>query len=161
MKNSKLKFSEYMQNISRSKSFGKFVLIVYVWLGILSIYSILHSHFLNAKSVLMKLKSISIRNISSLFQLCQPSYCQWWQSTTYFPRKYVGLDFMIFKREIMNILTLTSGHTHMIHSNEWQSNHTVPVFMSCKDQTFGPMKAKDWKGMISAECFCLSNLHEF
>ena len=29
MKNSKLKFSEYMQNISRSKSFGKFVLIVY------------------------------------------------------------------------------------------------------------------------------------
>ena len=28
MKNSKLKFSEYMQNISRSKSFGKFVLIV-------------------------------------------------------------------------------------------------------------------------------------
>ena len=27
MKNSKLKFSEYMQNISRSKSFGKFVLI--------------------------------------------------------------------------------------------------------------------------------------
>ena len=30
MKNSKLKFSEYMQNISRSKSFGKFVLIGYV-----------------------------------------------------------------------------------------------------------------------------------
>ena len=30
MKNSKLKFCEYMQNISRSKSFGKFVLIVYV-----------------------------------------------------------------------------------------------------------------------------------
>ena len=30
MKNSKLKFSEYMQNISRSKSFGKFVLIVLV-----------------------------------------------------------------------------------------------------------------------------------
>ena len=29
MKNSKLKFSEYMQNISRSKSFGKFVLIVF------------------------------------------------------------------------------------------------------------------------------------
>ena len=29
MKNSKLKFSEYMQNIIRSKSFGKFVLIVY------------------------------------------------------------------------------------------------------------------------------------
>ena len=29
MKNSKLKFSEYMQNISRSKSFSKFVLIVY------------------------------------------------------------------------------------------------------------------------------------
>ena len=29
MKNSKLKFSEYMQNIGRSKSFGKFVLIVY------------------------------------------------------------------------------------------------------------------------------------
>ena len=28
MKNTKLKFSEYMQNISRSKSFGKFVLIV-------------------------------------------------------------------------------------------------------------------------------------
>ena len=28
MKNSKLKFSEYMQNISRSKSLGKFVLIV-------------------------------------------------------------------------------------------------------------------------------------
>ena len=28
MKNSKLKFIEYMQNISRSKSFGKFVLIV-------------------------------------------------------------------------------------------------------------------------------------
>ena len=28
MKNSKQKFSEYMQNISRSKSFGKFVLIV-------------------------------------------------------------------------------------------------------------------------------------
>ena len=28
MKNSKVKFSEYMQNISRSKSFGKFVLIV-------------------------------------------------------------------------------------------------------------------------------------
>ena len=28
MKNSKLKFSEYMQNISRSKSFGKFVIIV-------------------------------------------------------------------------------------------------------------------------------------
>ena len=28
MKNSKLKFSEYMQNISRPKSFGKFVLIV-------------------------------------------------------------------------------------------------------------------------------------
>ena len=28
MKNSKLKFSEYMQNISRAKSFGKFVLIV-------------------------------------------------------------------------------------------------------------------------------------
>ena len=28
MKNSKLKVSEYMQNISRSKSFGKFVLIV-------------------------------------------------------------------------------------------------------------------------------------
>ena len=28
MKNAKLKFSEYMQNISRSKSFGKFVLIV-------------------------------------------------------------------------------------------------------------------------------------
>ena len=30
MKNSKLKFSEYMQNISSSKSFGKFVLIVYL-----------------------------------------------------------------------------------------------------------------------------------
>ena len=30
MKNSKLKFSEYMQNISMSKSFGKFVLIVIV-----------------------------------------------------------------------------------------------------------------------------------
>ena len=29
MKNSKLKFSEYMQNISRSKRFGKFVRIVY------------------------------------------------------------------------------------------------------------------------------------
>ena len=29
MKNSKLKFSEYMQNISRSNSFGKFVLIVW------------------------------------------------------------------------------------------------------------------------------------
>ena len=29
MKNSKLKFSEYMQNISRSKIFGRFVLIVY------------------------------------------------------------------------------------------------------------------------------------
>ena len=29
MKNSKLKFSEYMQNISRSKSFSKFFLIVY------------------------------------------------------------------------------------------------------------------------------------
>ena len=28
MKNSKLKFSQYMQNISRSKTFGKFVLIV-------------------------------------------------------------------------------------------------------------------------------------
>ena len=28
VKISKLKFSEYMQNISRSKSFGKFVLIV-------------------------------------------------------------------------------------------------------------------------------------
>ena len=28
MKNYQLKFSEYMQNISRSKSFGKFVLIV-------------------------------------------------------------------------------------------------------------------------------------
>ena len=28
MKNSKLKFSEYMQNISSSKSFGKFVLSV-------------------------------------------------------------------------------------------------------------------------------------
>ena len=28
MKNSKLKFSEFMQNTSRSKSFGKFVLIV-------------------------------------------------------------------------------------------------------------------------------------
>ena len=28
MKNFKLKFSEYMQNIRRSKSFGKFVLIV-------------------------------------------------------------------------------------------------------------------------------------
>ena len=28
MKNAKLKFSEYMQNISRSKSIGKFVLIV-------------------------------------------------------------------------------------------------------------------------------------
>jgi hypothetical protein len=28
MKNSKLRFSECMQNISRSKSFGKFVLIV-------------------------------------------------------------------------------------------------------------------------------------
>ena len=30
MKNSKLKFSEYMQNISRSKSFGKFVLTLSV-----------------------------------------------------------------------------------------------------------------------------------
>ena len=30
MKNSKLKVSEYMQNISRSKNFGKFVLIVYL-----------------------------------------------------------------------------------------------------------------------------------
>ena len=30
MKYSKLKFSDYMQNISRSKIFGKFVLIVYV-----------------------------------------------------------------------------------------------------------------------------------
>ena len=30
MKNSKLKFSEHMQNISRSKSVGKFVLIVIV-----------------------------------------------------------------------------------------------------------------------------------
>ena len=29
MKNSKLKFSEYMQNISMSKSFGKFVLVVF------------------------------------------------------------------------------------------------------------------------------------
>ena len=28
MKNSKLKFSEYVQNVSRSKSFGTFVLIV-------------------------------------------------------------------------------------------------------------------------------------
>ena len=32
MKNTKLKFSEYIQNISRSKSFGKFVLIVYAQL---------------------------------------------------------------------------------------------------------------------------------
>ena len=32
MKNSKLKFSKYMQNIRRSKSFGKFVLIVYKYL---------------------------------------------------------------------------------------------------------------------------------
>ena len=31
MKNFKLKFSEYIQNISRSKSFGKFVLIVYTF----------------------------------------------------------------------------------------------------------------------------------
>ena len=31
MKNSKLKFSKDMQNISRSKSFGRFVLIVIVW----------------------------------------------------------------------------------------------------------------------------------
>ena len=30
MKNSKLKFNEYLQNISRSKSFGKFVLIVFL-----------------------------------------------------------------------------------------------------------------------------------
>ena len=30
MKNSKLKFSEYMQNITRSKTFGKFALIVLV-----------------------------------------------------------------------------------------------------------------------------------
>ena len=29
MKNSKLKFSEYMQNISGSKRFSRFVLIVY------------------------------------------------------------------------------------------------------------------------------------
>ena len=32
MKNSKQKYSEYMQTISRSKSFGKFVLIVYLTL---------------------------------------------------------------------------------------------------------------------------------
>ena len=32
MKNFKQKFSEYMQNISRSKRFGKFVLIVYTFL---------------------------------------------------------------------------------------------------------------------------------
>ena len=29
IKKSKLKFSKYMQNISRSKSFGRFVLIVF------------------------------------------------------------------------------------------------------------------------------------
>ena len=33
MKNSKLKFSEYMQNISWSKRFGKFVLIVFAKFG--------------------------------------------------------------------------------------------------------------------------------
>ena len=32
MKKSKLKFSEYMQNISRSKSFGKFVHVVFFFL---------------------------------------------------------------------------------------------------------------------------------
>ena len=30
IKNYKLKFSEYMQNTSRSKSFGRFFLIVYI-----------------------------------------------------------------------------------------------------------------------------------
>ena len=38
MKNTKLKFSEYKKNISRSKSFGKFVLIVYAQLYLPIIY---------------------------------------------------------------------------------------------------------------------------
>ena len=37
MKNSKLK---YMQNISRSKSFGKFVLIVYKWQGFFYVFCV-------------------------------------------------------------------------------------------------------------------------
>ena len=39
MKNSKLRFSEYMQNISRSKSFGKFVFIMHGKLHIMKLWS--------------------------------------------------------------------------------------------------------------------------
>ena len=107
------------------------MVLVYVWLGIIfnptATFWMLNQSSWNWNPFWSEIFP------PSLFQLYQPSYCQWWQSTTYFPRKYVGLDFMIFKREIMNILTLTSGHTHMIHSNECQSKWTVPVFTNFQD----------------------------
>ena len=58
MKNLKLKFSEYMQNISRSKSFGKFIHIVrlgnfiliwqkLIWQRIISTYLQMQKIFLD------------------------------------------------------------------------------------------------------------------
>ena len=49
MKNSKLKFSEYMQNISRSKSFGKFVLIVKVLLS--NLYTVIQGSDKNTNEI--------------------------------------------------------------------------------------------------------------
>ena len=77
MKNSKLKFSEYMQNISRSKSFGKFFLIVSVLHKCLFLFSFLYwkkmrrrgAYLMNEKLLSTYLPSL----IYSRYSECQRS----------------------------------------------------------------------------------------
>ena len=57
MKNSKLNFSEYMQTISRSKSFGKFVLLVISFL-VSEVCSTKTSFAMNATSEISVLKAL-------------------------------------------------------------------------------------------------------
>jgi hypothetical protein len=72
MKKSKLKFSEYMQNISRSKSCGKFVLIVYTgfplpkWLSLKFFVQKVSETNLNIKKIKEPL-FMSILNVSPFF----------------------------------------------------------------------------------------------
>ena len=62
MKNSKLKFSEYMQNISRSKSFGKFILIVLIKEIAQSFQNLLRFNDFRLIIVLIVLDQVAILN---------------------------------------------------------------------------------------------------
>ena len=72
MKNPKLKFSEYMLNISRSKSFGKFVLIVNVKMSAwVHCYTCCH---------------MILAEVAKFFWDLFPSSFQYWPSSTKFAK---------------------------------------------------------------------------